>query len=50
MAIPQNICSSGQFLLAGRCGTNLMSLEGKCQLGNLLLEKDSSGCPRGFDV
>ena len=30
------------FLLAGR---NIMSLEGNCWW-----EKDSSGCPRGFDV
>ena len=30
------------FLLAGR---NIMSLEGNC-----CWEKDSSGCPRGFDV
>ena len=29
-SVPQNICSSGQVLLAGRCGRNDMSLEGKC--------------------
>ena len=28
-SVPQNICSSGQVLLAGRCGRNDMS-EGKC--------------------
>ena len=29
-SVPQNICSSGQVLLVGRCGRNDMSLEGKC--------------------
>ena len=29
-SVPQNICSTGQFLLAGRFGKNNMSLEGKC--------------------
>ena len=27
---PQKICSSGNFLLAGRCGSNDMPLDGKC--------------------
>ena len=42
---PQNICSSGKFLLAGRFGKNNMSLEGKCcwEIGN-------SVCLRGFGV
>ena len=29
-SVPQNICSSGQFLLAGRFGKNIMSLKVKC--------------------
>ena len=29
-SVPQNICSSGQFLLAGRFGKSNMSLEVKC--------------------
>jgi len=29
-SVPQNICSSGKFLLAGRFGKNDMSLEGTC--------------------
>ena len=33
------------FLLAQRCGSNDMSLEGKC-----CWEKDNSGCLRVFDV
>ena len=45
MTVAHITCSSGQFLLAGRCGRNVMSLEGKC-----CWEKDSSACPRGFDV
>ena len=45
-SVPQNICSSGQFLLAGRFWKNNMSLQGKC-----CWKKDNSGCPRGwFDV
>ena len=44
-SIPQNICSSGQVLLDGRCGRNNMSLERKC-----CWEKDNLGCLRGFDV
>ena len=44
-SVPQNICSTGQFLLAGRFGKNSMSLEGKCSW-----EIDNAGCLRGFDV
>ena len=44
-SVPQNICSSGQVLLAERCGRNDMSLEGKC-----CWEKDNLGCLRGFGV
>ena len=29
-SVPQNICSSGNFLLGGRRGRNNMSLKGKC--------------------
>ena len=44
-SVPQNVCSSGKFLLGGRFGQNIMSLEGKwCwKIGN-------SGCLRWFDV
>ena len=28
--VPHNVCSSGKFLLAARCGINQVSLEGKC--------------------
>ena len=44
-SVLQNICSSGNFLLAGRCGSNVMSLEGKC-----CWVSDNSGCLREFDV
>ena len=44
-SVPQNICSSGNFLLAGRCGSNVMSLEGKC-----CWVSDNSGCLKEFDV
>ena len=44
-SVPQNICSSGNFLLAGRCGSNAMSLEGKC-----CWVSDNSGCLKEFDV
>ena len=42
-SVPQNVCSCGKFLLAGRCGRNNMSLEGKC-----CWEKDNSCvlCPK----
>ena len=42
-SVSQNICSSGKFLLAGRCERNSMSFEGKCGW-----EKDNRGCLRGF--
>ena len=44
-SVPQNICSSGNFLLAGRFGRNNMSPEGKScsEIGNV-------GCLRGFHV
>ena len=29
-SVPQNICFSGKFLLAGGCGKNNLPLEGKC--------------------
>ena len=44
-SVPQNLCSSGQFLLAGRFGKNSMPLEGKC-----CWEISNSGGLRGFDV
>ena len=43
-SVSQNICSSGKFLLAGRCERNSMSFEGKCGW-----EKDNRGCLRGFE-
>ena len=43
--ICSSVCSTGQFLLAGRFGKNSMSLEGKCSW-----EIDNAGCLRGFDV
>ena len=36
-SVPQNICSSGQFLLAGRFGKSNMSLEIKCCWWNFAL-------------
>ena len=44
-SLPQNICSLGKSLLAGRFRKNNMSLEGKC-----CWDIDNSGCIRGFDV
>ena len=44
-SVPQNICFSGNVSLAGRCGRNSMTLEGKC-----CWESDNSGCVKGFDV
>ena len=43
--VPLNICSSGNFLLAGIFGKNNMSLEGKWKC---YWEIDNSGCLRGF--
>ena len=40
-----NICSAGTFLLAGRCGSNNMSLKGKCYW-----QKGNSGCLTVFNV
>ena len=44
-SVPQNICSSGNILLAGRFRKINMSLDGKCWW-----EIDISGCLRGFGV
>ena len=44
-SVTQNICSSGNFLLAGRFGKINISLEGKS-----CWEKDNSGCLLGFGV
>ena len=44
-SVPRNICSSGNFLLAGRFGKIYMSFQGKC-----CWEMDNSGCRRSFGV
>ena len=44
-SVPQNIYSSGQFLLAGRFVKNSLSLEGKCSW-----KIDNAAFLRGFDV
>ena len=44
-SFPQNICSSGKSLLAGRFGNNMCHLEGKC-----CCEINNSWSLRGFYV
>ena len=36
--VPQNICSSGNFLLAGRFGKNNMSLKGEIVAGKYTIQ------------